>query len=361
MGYSEVLCRICGVSFNINRFRTDQEPPSAAWSGYLYVDHSECPDKGGCCFVQASLPPTEQIKYSASEFDNSGLNEDDVEHIPGPDCGQCAAYNGHRISVEAMKGCNTFQCLVYKPQGWQTQADDDEFEAKGDYLLSGLGDEMPSRDIDWPTVFPQRHGADSPRADPCIWDLDEANEYAMPFHPTCLEIFKRVSLHRYSVVNIHGLTQWWRIENTYRDFHDFPREKVVKDGQEQWWNHGLGNEYLVANPCLIPGLEPLLQSCQDLDTSDSEPILTTIATEASNNDPFSKLPLEIRHCILVHLDFQDVVNLRLTSRLFLQLPNPVLYELTIRHTPWAIRGMDFAASVLLGNHDTKGDRRGVGE
>ncbi|KAJ4287752.1 hypothetical protein N0V90_012456 [Kalmusia sp. IMI 367209] len=34
MGYSEVLCHICGVSFNIGRIRTPAEPRSAAWSRF---------------------------------------------------------------------------------------------------------------------------------------------------------------------------------------------------------------------------------------------------------------------------------------------------------------------------------------
>jgi hypothetical protein len=96
----------------------------------------------------------------------------------------------------------------------------------------------------------------------------------------------------------------------------------------------LGDEYLAANPCFIPGFEDLLHSSQDRNSSDSEPTSTTISTEASNKDPFLKLPTEIRHSILVQLNFRDLANLRLTSRVFLQLPNHVLYDLTIRHTPW---------------------------
>ncbi|CAF3472992.1 unnamed protein product [Fusarium graminearum] len=238
------------------------------------------------------------------------------------------------LKVGAMRGCNTFQCLVYKPEDWTPQTNDEDFESKGKYFLSGLGDDMPSRDMAWPSVFPHRHDVDSPRADECIWNQDEADEYAMPFHPTCLEIYKRVSLKRNGVVDIQGLTLWWRRENTYDDFHHFPRDQDVNDAQEQWWSHDLGNEYLAANPCLIPGFQSLLQSCQNSDTTDFEPAGTTSPTHASTNDPFAKLPPEIQHSILVHLDFKDVANLRLTSRVFLQLPNSVLYELTVRNTPW---------------------------
>ncbi|CAG1992596.1 hypothetical protein SNK03_005443 [Fusarium graminearum] len=334
MGYSEILCRICGVSFNINRYRTDQEPPSAALGEPLFPQHDQCPDKGGCYFVKSSLPPDEQVKYYPDNLQESDLDQDGWNHVAGPDCGHNGAYNGHRISLEAMRGCNTFQCLVYKPEDWTPQTNDEDFESKGKYFLSGLGDDMPSRDMAWPSVFPHRHDVDSPRADECIWNQDEADEYAMPFHPTCLEIYKRVSLKRNGVVDIQGLTLWWRRENTYDDFHHFPRDQDVNDAQEQWWSHDLGNEYLAANPCLIPGFQSLLQSCQNSDTTDFEPAGTTSPTHASTNDPFAKLPPEIQHSILVHLDFKDVANLRLTSRVFLQLPNSVLYELTVRNTPW---------------------------
>ncbi|RGP76878.1 hypothetical protein FLONG3_4961 [Fusarium longipes] len=337
MGYSEIYCSICGVSFNINRYRTDKEPPSAALGEPQFLNAEDCTDENGCYFVQrseSSIPLADQVKYPPSEIENSDIPEDEWEHIPGLNCSEHGAYNGHRISIAAMKGCNTFQCLVRKPKDWKPQPDDEEFEVKGECFLSGLGDDMPSRDVDWPTVFPGRHGISQPRADNIIWDENEMGEYAMPFHPTCLEIFKRASLKHSGVVDIQGLTQWWRLENDYDDFHAFPRHEAVKKAQEQWWSHVLGDEFLAANPCFIPGFESLLQSSPVTDSQDSTPMLKAISNEGSNNDPFSKLPPEIRHSILVQLNFKDLANLRLTSRVFLQLPNPVLYELTIRRTPW---------------------------
>jgi hypothetical protein len=32
MGYSEIYCQLCGVSFAIARIRTPQEPIEAAWA-----------------------------------------------------------------------------------------------------------------------------------------------------------------------------------------------------------------------------------------------------------------------------------------------------------------------------------------
>ena len=58
MGYSEVCCSICGVSFNIARIRTPEEPESAAWNGYgpfgctyvcnLSYQVEACKKNGGC-------------------------------------------------------------------------------------------------------------------------------------------------------------------------------------------------------------------------------------------------------------------------------------------------------------------------
>ncbi|KAL4731183.1 hypothetical protein ACLX1H_000144 [Fusarium chlamydosporum] len=340
MGYSEVLCHICGVSFNIRRFRTDKEPSTEALDTPFYLNAENCPEEGGCFFVRRGSdlqPPAEPVKYSPSEIEYSDIQEDDQEHIPGPNCGQSGAYNGHRITMEAMKHCQTLQCLVYKPADWQPQPDDEEFEVSGHYFLSGLSDHMPSRDESSPTVFPARHGLDNPNAENTMWDIDDADSYAMPFHPTCLEIFKRASLRRHGVVDVECLTQWWRLEATYEELFDFPRVDAVRNGQQQWWEHNLGDEYLVANPCFVPGLESVLQSAQGMNHAEkdgSKSTTTTISTKSTSNDLFSKLPAEIRDSILVQLDFKDLANLRLSSRVFLELPNPVLYELTLRHTPW---------------------------
>ncbi|XEV03491.1 hypothetical protein FSHL1_008778 [Fusarium sambucinum] len=334
----EVPCRICGVSFNIGRYRTEQEPSGEG----LPADPYECPDKGGCYFVKGDLPPNEQIKYSPSEVRESEmiermLDNDHFEHVAGPTCRQIDGYNGHRISAEEMKGCKTFQCLMYKSQDWQQQSDDQDFEVKGNYFLTGLGDEMNSRNTNWPYVFPARHGTTSLQVEYNDENVINADQYGMPFHPTCLEIFKRASLHRYGVVDMKALTLWWTREHSHSlAYYRFPREQAVKAAlKEGWWHHEPGNEYLAANPCFIPGFQSLLQSCQGLNSSGPEvTISTAISTEEMNSNPFSKLSTEILHHVLLYLDFKDLASLRLTSRLFLQVPNFILYHLTVRHTPW---------------------------
>ncbi|KAF4335203.1 salicylate hydroxylase [Fusarium beomiforme] len=381
MGYSEVLCHICGVSFNINRSRTDKEPRSAAW-GHIEGNPENSHGRWGCYYVQRNgsqdepgtassepvkyFPPNIEPEDSSDDGWTSDTPDGDWEHIAGPDCKNSGSYNGNRISTEAMKGCQTFQCIVPKGDNWQPERDDEDFEASGNFFLSGLGDDLPSRDMDWPVVSPRRHSKDYVRAENTIWDFDDVSGYCMPFHPTCFEIYKRASSHRYGTVDIECLMKWWYLESGYDDFFLFPRHPAVKRGQEQWWRHERGSEFLVANPCFIPGLDALFQSAQSVKGSNEDRSgrsRTVIGTGSAPTDPFSKLPGEMIREILINLNFKDLANLRLTSRVFLHLPNSVLYELTIRNTPWLYEAwsslpISFWATTTQEEIDQEIERRG---
>ncbi|KAM0351720.1 hypothetical protein ACHAPU_002232 [Fusarium lateritium] len=358
MGYSEIYCHICGVSFNISRGRTGKEPRSAAWgdqcaftSGYCW---EHCPEDGRCFFVQRdpngneststcreltklTLPKInpdvseESYEDASGDWDNT---PEDWEHIASPECEQDKAYNGHHISAEAMRGCRTFQCLVRKPKDWHPAPDDEAFEAQGHFFLSGLGDHMPSRDMSCPNVFPERHGVSEPNAENCIWEPEYADEHAIPFHPACLEIFKRASLHRYGTVDIECLTQWWLLEATDEDFDAFPRHEDVKSAKEQWWLHIKGHEYLAANPCFIPGLKSLLSSTQFPHQTQLKITSTAVVSNTILPDVFLRLPAEIRLLLLLQLSYKDIANLRLASRTFLHLPQSLFHQITMRDTPW---------------------------
>ncbi|KAL9567426.1 hypothetical protein ACKAV7_008376 [Fusarium commune] len=347
MGYSEVYCQICGVSFNIRRFRTIGEPRSAAWGddedfAHIYNVTSEC-SKNSCVLLKRE-PDHPELEHliSCREFLKTGqqldLYDNRWEHIAGPECGLFRAYNGHRISVEAMKGCRVFQCLVRKASDWQPEPDDELFEVSGDFFLSGLSDQMRSRDMGQQlAVFPARHRESRPRPDNCVWVDEMAENYAMPFHPTCLEIFKRASLYRYGVVDINCLIRWWELEATWDEFYEFPRHRTVKGGQQQWWEHTKGDEFLAANPCFVPGLESVLDSTQrsrETHQEDSETMSTAVSQTPVPSDSLSRLPSEIKILILSQLSFNDIANLRLTSRVFLRLPNSLFHHLILRDMPW---------------------------
>ncbi|KAL9563836.1 hypothetical protein ACKAV7_012008 [Fusarium commune] len=347
MGYSEIYCHICGVSFNISRIRTIGEPRSAAWGDYedfVHVyDVKEC-FNASCLLLKRHPVRSEPEQFiSCSTFLNAtqrvNLQDSSWEHIAGPECDHPRAYNGHRISAEAMRGCRVFQCLVRKPNDWRPEPDDELFEISGEFFLSGLSDHMPSREFGSTlTVFPARHGESRPWADNCVWVEEASESYAMPFHPTCLEIFKRASLHRYRIVDIDCLMRWWELEATFDKFNEFPRHHAVKRGQQQWWEHIKGDEFLAANPCFVPGLESMLDSTQRSGEAhteeDSEITPTAVSQTPAPTDSFSCLPSEIRFHILSQLSFSDIANLRLASRVFLRLPKSLFYHLTLRNMPW---------------------------
>jgi len=54
---------------------------------------------------------------------------------------------------------------------------------------------------------------------------------------------------------LHFLTLKIQLESEWHDFFEiFPRHPVVRRGQQQFWEHEIGNEWLVANPIDVPGL-----------------------------------------------------------------------------------------------------------
>jgi hypothetical protein len=272
----QVLCHLCGVSFNIGRIRRHDEPRDAAWNGDNYpgsfvdAEQNSWTDgcgggDAGCCVAVRTLSGKkvgeeggeeeaedededyedgEEEDYERYEFeeedsdsngeveeeedtdfddedeenvlngrtsdllealevekkkehdvflplkdadeetDERGKEGEEMEHIAGPECGDDHGYNGCHISAEEMRGCCTLQCLVHKNDNWTPEPDDQEWELHSDYFLSGLSDQMPSRDMSSPTVTPARHGVDEPNADTCVWNVSSmAPSGRAPSHP----------------------------------------------------------------------------------------------------------------------------------------------------------------------------------
>lgn len=111
----------------------------------------------------------------------------------------------------------------------------------------------------------------------------------MPFHPTCFEIFTRVSRLRNNRIDIHGLTEWRRLESNYEVDRDFPRHEAVKWlDWDEWWCHKPGDEWLAANPVLVPWLPSLLRSAVHGDGKPLEEAHTSL------NDPLKRLPWNLK-------------------------------------------------------------------
>lgn len=196
---AQIYCALCGISFNIGRIRTANEPEEAAWTTWgpagwvdpLGHDNEHCStEKTGCFYVVRNcegfrrgisegmkadlwsfmffeyeegkapqvgdrLPMAEPIV----ELDGRiGFRKQDLEHIAGPKCNFGGGYMGYRVSAEEMRSCQTAQCLAPKPANWQPQPGDCQAELESKYFLTGLVDGMP--DIEMGTIAPSpaRHG-----------------------------------------------------------------------------------------------------------------------------------------------------------------------------------------------------------
>jgi hypothetical protein len=269
-------------------------------------------------------------------------DEDLVEHIAGPGCKNLEGYSGHEISAEEMRGCQTLQCLVQKTAapGFDPLPDDEDFERTSRFFLSGLSGHMPSRDYGVPRFKQERHGCEMVSADNCIWQEDDVESYAMPFHPSCFEVFKRVSLSQSGKIDVVGLTSWWCLEANYDQFNGFPRDPNVHSCHEQEWKHRRGTAYLVANPLYVPSFRRILEAATETDCNFNPrngafSIPDIPMHEFSmNTDPFNLLPVELRMEVLHNLSSKDIASLRLSSRTFRQLPVSYFQSLLLREMPW---------------------------
>lgn len=239
------------------------------------------------------------------------------EHIAGPGCMNTNGYNGTRISEEEMQYANTLQCLVRKLNGgcgnhkisalsdWQSEWDDEPWEQDSSWFLSGISDYMPSRDCDDPQVFPQRHGCDRPNAENVCWSrpTDDSEQYAMPFHPSCFEIYRRAAIERHGHFNVDLLGSWYQLKSRYSEFHSFPRSEAVKKGERQWWQHNPGDEYLAADPLWPSGLREAITSAKF-----ERP---RVENNESASSRWGSLPLEVTVLVLSHLDTVAIAKISL--------------------------------------------------
>lgn len=91
MGYSEILCTICGVSFNIARIRRKDEPTTAAWNyvneadSFVEADEpdrfEDCGKNSGCTYYSRELDDgVYKSPWRESEELEDINNDDEDEH-----------------------------------------------------------------------------------------------------------------------------------------------------------------------------------------------------------------------------------------------------------------------------------------
>ncbi|VUC32760.1 unnamed protein product [Clonostachys rosea] len=390
MGYHEYNCMICSVSFAIARIRTFKEPPDASWGcygittrgrSYVEVENlepedddsedengEEYEDELGQCGVGCmmavwpregtgthtgspsghphSLHPTEEMYYRRirnhpedtwsdiwARLENS--NPVKLEHIAGPECESDSRYNGHRISVEEMRGCNTMQGLILKQPDWQPEDGDEDFERSGRYYLTGLSDaytEIDSHD----SCTPERHGCRTPSPALDFNDIDRIMEknaepayyYSIPVHPTCLEVLKRVNQHRHGRADVDKFLIWWELGFEKRDLPFDPCQTDAYHGRDQWWRHNRGAEYLVANPLFVPGLETIFR------LADTVPRAESGDGEDEGSDAFTAFPTELRRMIYDCLSGDDITTLHHASPFLYRNAMGDLGHQFMKEHPW---------------------------
>ena len=150
MGYFETMSQLCGVSFAIARHRRAYEPPSAVW------DYAGSKYASGCLaqlFIETCGDTSSGCELLESEAST-------YLHIASPECASDDGNSGYRISTEEMKGCRAVQALVKKREAWEPEDDDEHFEIKSEYFLTGVGHGSPDS-IPLENIRPARHGIDS--------------------------------------------------------------------------------------------------------------------------------------------------------------------------------------------------------
>jgi hypothetical protein len=254
-----------------------------------------------------------------------------------------------------MKGCNTVQCLVRKScdgSEWNAINTDQNWELNSNFFLSGLSGYMPRRSLlsSGSNHIPVRHGASQLYPDTQFrlpQNVFRDNVTPLPFHPTCFEIFSRVSRLRLGHVDANGLAAWRRYADiTFNNEHLDRDPAVCRGAAGRKWRHVHGDEWIVANPVLIPLLPGVLQPGIMTDGSTIEPrdspfsVRKDWPAKARLIDPFRALPQEILDFILKSLSSKDIAALRLSSRAFTHLPFSLFADLLKNEMPWLWEAWD---------------------
>jgi hypothetical protein len=167
---------------------------------------------------------------------------------------------------------------------------------------------------------------------------EKLRSIALPFHPTCFELYIQATCLCNDSVDLDTLV---RIrDQACIEQKNFPVKynQDVVDATDQVWRHKVGHEYLVANPVFVPGLQAILESAISTDESFS---VHTSAFEnrpqhegLSSQDPFLALPPEITLSIATHLNSSEVASIRLSSRAFTHLPISLFRYFVLDEMPW---------------------------
>ncbi|PVH69996.1 hypothetical protein DL98DRAFT_521866 [Cadophora sp. DSE1049] len=325
MGYSEISCQICAVSFNIARLRTKDEPPESGW-GYSH----------GLSYAGDVSSSLCSMYSETSGCENDYDAEPDGLHFPGRGCTFTGGMNGWKIGAGEMKGMRHPRYIILKPTNWDVEKEEqNEYERKSDYFVTSQTTEVPD---DWEpgelakirfgidTFFPRNYG---------ISTHSDEMQVGIPVHASCWEIFERVSKLRLGEVDLQGfMALWHRQACGTCGFRDLQQDPIIRKCKEQFWTHLPGTEYFGANPVDVPGLMLHLYSFYLTEPAGNNISLERPSSQENGTDNFRLLPVELRTMILSNLSSKDISSLRQVSRSFQCLPKQLFLQLIRRELPW---------------------------
>ncbi|TGO23546.1 hypothetical protein BPAE_0129g00300 [Botrytis paeoniae] len=298
MGYSENVCQICAVSFNLARCRTKYEPPEAGWghstSLYYAREARTCYDlseESGCEKIARNGPLT--------------------AHIAGPNCVFDGGYSGYRISVAQMKDMRLSRYIIKKPENLSEEEDAPDYEKCSDYFITDQS--ITTQDHWQPGDLPRyRYGVNSFLA----MNYEVIDKYGfprgVPVHDSCWKIFERASKLRLGRVDLQGFMALWHY--LAANPHDIPGFSLILLEAYRHQNPYDKNKGAVWRKKQFNGVSP-------------QPYV-------NSTDHFNKLPIEPKQIILYELGSKDIANLRLVSRAFRQLPQQLFRHLLVKELPW---------------------------
>ena len=165
----------------------------------------------------------------------------------------------------------------------------------------------------------------------------------------------RVSRLRMEHVDVKGLAAWRRREANIS--RDHLRHPAVKRAKSQEWKHVPGDEFLAANPVLVPALPAIL--CDSFeedpnfnvqDNAFEQDGLVFSRRRSDNTDPFLTLSNDIITLLLGFFGSREVANLRLSSRAFRNLPISLFRRLLVEEMPWLWEAWDDAPPSMWTVH-----------
>ncbi|KAE8352210.1 hypothetical protein BDV28DRAFT_149245 [Aspergillus coremiiformis] len=379
---AERACSLCGSSFNTRRIRTPEEPQHFAWgyhederfvnawsdldprpnlSTWIERIGVQCPTaETGCYYILRQYHPQnqdpdpddcwiifldfeeEQVPTVGHRFNihrdikkrpgKIGIWVEDLEHIASPGCRTNGGYCGYRITEKEMRGCQRVQTLLPKTHSYQKSPDDFEFEVNSKFFLSGLYDGLLNKTRLRLSVLGRRRDM-----------VYEIGQPAFPFHPWCFGVYTQLSQRYLGYVEVDALCSFFEHIRSYnREFFYFLCPAISRSRDFQWIHHP-GDEWLAANPYYVPKLRDLMNMAMDpsaasnLQSAALRPqmyISPTATSHFATTNPFAKLPPEINYMILDYLGEFDILDMRLVSRVFYQLPNRVWLRMIREKMPW---------------------------